>query len=132
MHGPRCQTTSSLDTQFHHPANASIEWLEVTDPREPLYGQRFRVEDISRSPEDVARVFVRRTDGICLEVPLRATSLSTLEDHAPRAKLSRRSVEEFVGLVKEYDLCPPVKKATTKRKPAKSGRRSKSKRNKKS
>ena len=77
-------------------------------------------------------MFVRRTDGICLQVPLRATNLSTLVDHAPRAKLSRQSAEEFLELVKEYDLCPPVEKATTKRKPAKSGRRSKSKRNKKS
>ena len=129
----KASTTSSLDARFQDPVDASIEWLEVTDPREPLYGQCFQIESVSRSPENVARVFVRRSDGICLKVPLRATSLSTLVDLTPRAKLSRQSAQEFLELVKEYDLCPPVNKnASNRRKPSKSGRRSKKKNVKKS
>jgi hypothetical protein len=100
----------------------------VTDPREPLYGKRFRVESVSRSSEDVAHVFVCREDGIVLRVPLRATSLSTLVNHAPRAKLCRQAAQELLDLVKEYELCPPI----NIRKPAKSGRRSIKKRDKKS
>ena len=100
----------------------------MTDPREPLYGKRFRVESVSRSSEDVAHVFLRRDDGIVLRVPLRATSLSTLVNHAPRAKLCRQAAQEFLDLVKEYELCPP----TNIRKPTKSGRRSTKKRDKKS
>jgi hypothetical protein len=63
-----------------------------------------------------------------LRVPLRATSLSTLVNHAPRAKLCTQAVVEFLDLVKEYELCPP----TNTRKPDKSGRHSTKKRDKKS
>jgi hypothetical protein len=83
------------------------QWVDVTDPREPLHGRRFRVESISRSPDPVAYVFVRREDGIVLRVPLRATNLSTLVQYAPRAKLSTSSIAEFLGLMKEYELCRP-------------------------
>ena len=100
----------------------------MTDPREPLYGKRFRVESVSRSSAEVAHVFLRRDDGIVLRVPLRATSLSTLVNHAPRAKLCNQAVTEFLDLVKEYELCPP----TNPRKPTKSGRRSTKQRDKKS
>jgi len=76
----------------------------------------------------VAHVFLRRDDGIVLRVPLRATNLSTLVDHTPRAKLSSQAAQEFLDLVKEYELCPPI----NIRKPAKPGRRSTKKRDKKS
>jgi hypothetical protein len=101
---------------------------EVTDPREPLYGKRLRVESVSRSSEELAHVFLRRDDGIVLRVPLRSTSLSTLVNHAPRAKLCNQAVSEFLDLVKEYELCL----LTNTHKPTKSGRRSTRKRNKKS
>ena len=100
----------------------------MTDPREPLFGRRFRLERVSRSSPDVANVFVRRDDGVVLRVPLRATSLATLVDHAPRAKLCKQAADELLDLVKEYELCPP----TNIRKPTRSGRRSTKKRAKKS
>lgn len=100
--------------------------MEITDPTEPLFGKRFQVESISRSSEEAARVLLRREDGIVLRVPLWATSLSTLVDHAPRAKLCRQAVAEFLDLVKEYELCPRTKK------PIKSGPRSTCRRDKKS
>jgi len=100
----------------------------VTDPSEPLYGRQFRVESVSRSAVELAHVFLRRDDGIVLRVPLRATSLSTLVNHAPRAKLCNPSVAEFLDLVKEYELCH----LTNTHKPIKSGRRSTKKRGKKS
>ena len=65
-------------------------------------------------------MFLRRDDGVILRVPLRATSLSTLVRHAPRAKLCREAVQEFLDLVKEYELC--TQKAATKS--SKSGPRS--------
>ena len=105
----------------------------MTDPTEPLYGKRFRVESISRSTKELAHVFLRRDDGIVLRVPLRATSLSTLANHAPRAKLCRQAAQEFLDLVKEYELCPPINiPPLNTRKPHKSGRRSTKKRGKKS
>jgi hypothetical protein len=92
----------------------------VTDPADPLFGKRLRVESISSTPQDVAHVFLRRDDGIVLRVPLRATSLSTLVEHAPRAKLCKHAVQEFLDLVKEYEQC--TQKAATKS--ARSGPRS--------
>ena len=105
----------------------------MTDPREPLYGKRFRLESVSRSQEEVAHVFLRRDDGIVLRVPLRATSLATLANQAPQAKLCTPAAQEFLDLVKEYELCPPINlPPINTRKPNKSGRRSTKKRDKKS
>jgi hypothetical protein len=105
-----------------------VEWVEVTDPTEPLYGRRFRVESISRSPQEVAHVFVRREDGIGLRVPLRSTNLSLLVSDTPRAKLNAQSIADFLSLVKEYELCPPPKTSP----PRMSGRRSTCRRDSKS
>jgi hypothetical protein len=117
-----------LDTHLHNPSDASIQWAEVTDPTEPLFGKRLRVESVANTPQDVAHVFLRRADGIVLRVPLRATSLSTLVRHAPRAKLSKHAVQEFLDLVKEYERC--TQKLWTKS--AKSGPRSNQRRRNKS
>lgn len=102
--------------------------MEVTDPAEPLFGRRFRIESVARTPEEVAHVFVRREDGIVLRVPLRSTSSSTLDHRTPRAKLCKQSVAEFLSLVKEYELCPRHRRSQ----PARSGRRSAKKRDTKS
>ena len=123
-----CRTARFVDTRFHNPGDASNDFVEVTDPREPLYGKRFRIESISRVEQEIAHVFVRREDGIVLRVPLRATSLSTLVDDAPKAKLCGPSAQEFLSLVKEYALCPPQ----SPNEPTKSGRSSKKKSDKKS
>lgn len=92
----------------------------MTDPTEPLFGKRLRIERVATTPQEVAHVFLRREDGIVLRVPLRATSLSTLDLRSPRAKLCKQAAQEFLDLVKEYELCPP----TTTSKPDKPGRRS--------
>jgi len=127
-HDPNCQTTPLLNTPLHNPDDASTQWAEVTDPAEPLYGKRFRVESVAATPQDVAHVFLQREDGVVLRVPLRATSLSTLVRHAPRAKLCRQAVQEFLDLVKEYERCTQ----TATRKPAKPGQRSISRKGNKS
>ena len=99
----------------------------MTDPAEPLFGKRLRVESVASTPQDVAHVFLRRDDGIVLRVPLRGTSLSTLVRYSPRAKLCRDAVQEFLELVKEYEQCAP--KSPTKS--TKSGPRSNKPRRKK-
>jgi hypothetical protein len=100
----------------------------VTDPAEPLFGKRFRVESVASPPQEVGHVFLQREDGIVLKVPLRATSLSTLVRHAPRAKLCKHAVQEFLDLVMEYERCAK----TPAKAPAKSGRRSTKQKRKKS
>jgi hypothetical protein len=113
-HAGYCRTTTFLNAHVHNPEDASTQWAEVTDPREPLFGKRLRVEFIARTDPQLAHVFLKRDDGIVLRVPLRATSLSTLVDPAPRATLSQQAVTEFLGLVKEYAPCRPTKKRRLK------------------
>ena len=95
----------------------------MTDPAEPLFGQRFRVERVAGTPQDVAHVFLRRDDGIVLRVPLRATSLSTLVRHAPRVKLCKQAVQEFLDLVKEYEQCGQKSATRSAKSGPRSGRR---------
>ncbi len=63
------------------------------------------MERVASTPQEVAHVFLRRDDGVILRVPLRATNLSTLARHSPEAKLCKHSVQEFLDLVVEYELC---------------------------
>lgn len=77
---------------------------------------------------DVAHVFVSYRDDIVLRIPIAATTLSPLGCRTPRSKLSAPAVEEFLALVKEYELCPAQRKS----KPTKSGPPSRHKSNSKS
>lgn len=89
--------------------------MEVTDPREPLFGRRFEVLSIARGESAAANVLVRYEGDCALRIPLRATNLFPLEDHGPRATLSRVAVEELLSLVKEYESCPNPGKSRRKR-----------------
>lgn len=103
-------------------------WIEVTDPAEALYGKRLLLDRMTRRVSETAYVFLRRSDGVILRVPRRATSLAVLVECTPRTKLNAQSVAEFLSLVKEYELCPSPKTS----RPKKSGPRSTSKRVRKS
>jgi hypothetical protein len=107
---------SLLNTSTVAENDASIVWAEVIDPREPLFGRRFRVERISHGLESSAVVFVQYKGDLQLRLPLRATNLSTLSHDLPLVTLTRGSVEEFLSLVKEYEAC--------QRLPTRSGRHS--------
>ena len=113
-------TTPSLDAPFYNPEDASSDWVEVTDCTHPLVGRRFQIISIARGDEATAHVFVRYSDDIVLRVLIAATTLSGLEHSTAHSKLSAPAVEEFLTLVKEYELCPTQPKS----KPTKSGRRS--------
>jgi len=90
-----------------------LEKIEVTDPRHPLFGQQFEVHAITGGDVHSARVYVRYQGDLRLMILREATNLSILGRTAPCAKLDTSSVEEFLALVKEYELCPSS--------PAKSG-----------
>ena len=79
--------------------------MEVIDPAEPLFGKRFELLSVSRGDQQIAHVFVKYRGDVVLRLPLRATNLTTLDDNVPRAKLSGDAAQEFLSLVKEYDLC---------------------------
>jgi hypothetical protein len=98
----------------------------VTDPAHPLHGRQFDIVSAARHPD--GHVLVRYRDGILLRLPRAATSLLTLGRHAPCAKLCCSAVQEFLALVREYELCPKVNRSQR----AKSGPRSRPKIGKKS
>lgn len=85
-----------------------------------MFGKRFEVVSIARGDPQSAHVFVKCQGDIVLRLPLRGTSLATLVEFVPRGKLCREAVQDFLSLVKEYELCP---QPTTRRR-AKSGTRS--------
>lgn len=123
MRGQETFEGTCVDTPAFDDGKASSQWLEVTDPSHALYGKRFAIARIARGPEASAVVFVRYGDHFQLRVPIRATSLSTLLEQAPRFKLTRCSVEDLLSLVKEYESC--------QQRPKRSGRHSPVKRKKK-
>ena len=99
----------------------------MTDPTEPLFGKRLRIERVATTPQDVAHVFLVRDDGIVLRVPLRGTNLSTLVRLAPRAKLCKQAVQEFLDLVKEYEQCTQASTSKSARSGRASNRRKRNK-----
>jgi len=78
-----------------------LEEVEVTDPRHPLYGRRFKVHSVTGGDTHSARVFVVYRGDLRLMILREATNLSVLERTGPHAKLSAGSVKEFLALVKE-------------------------------
>ena len=80
--------------------------FEVTDLRHPLYGRRFRVHSATGGDASTARVYVHDSKGRRLMILREATRLSVLGRGAPSARLNTSAVEEFLALVKEYELCP--------------------------
>ena len=85
---------------------ASNKWAVVVDPGHPLYQKRLPVVSVSRGPQHLAQVLLRLSDDSVVKVPWRSTSLSTLVNHAPQAKLSMAVAKEFCELVMEYKSCP--------------------------
>jgi hypothetical protein len=98
----------------------------VIDPAHPLYGRQFELVSAARHPD--GHVFVRYRDGIVLRLPRAATSLLSLGRDAPCDRLCRSAVEELLSLVKEYELCPKIRRSPR----AKSGPRSRPQTGKKS
>lgn len=98
----------------------------MTDPAHSLYGRQFEILSLARAAD--GHVLVRYRDGIVLRLPRAATSLLSLGHDAPQDRLSRSAVEEFLALVKEYELCPQTERSS----PVRSGARSRTKTGKKS
>jgi len=129
MHQSR--SIRDVDTRQKIEISADVQWIEITDVTHPLLGKRFAVISLSQHPGVLQSVLVQRPDGGTLRLPLRQTSLSVLVDHSPHAKLSTLVAQEFLNLVKEYELWPltkPVKsgpqstKISDKKSPTKSNK----------
>ena len=104
-------------------AAASSDCAEITDRTHPLFGRRFPIVYVARGDVASSHVFLRYDEDITLRIPVAATSLCELAPSTLQSKLSTPAVEEFLALVKEYELCP----TQTKSKQGKSGRRSRRK-----
>jgi hypothetical protein len=68
-----------------------------------LYGRRYQVQSISRSPKSPGFVFVGYRDTITLRIPLPATNLASCSRQLRGTKLSEQAIHEFLSLVQEWE-----------------------------
>ena len=102
----------------HADGNACIEWVEIIDPREPLFGRRFEVLKVTRNRHENAQVLVQ-LGGFRIRVPLHATNLSALSYDRVLVRLTHNSVKTLLSLVKEYELCQHPREESGRRSPKK-------------
>jgi hypothetical protein len=81
--------------------------VEVTDPRHPLFGRRFRVLFIGRPPGRPGHVIVAYRDDYRLRIPIAATNLAAGQVAPPRGKLTRDALRQLVALLKECQTACP-------------------------
>lgn len=88
-----------------------METVEITDPRHPLYGRKFKLD--SRRKENwqgSIQIFVKDEQGQVMKIPISATSLAERQPILS-SKLTLKAINEFVSLVKQSDLlCPRNRK----------------------
>jgi hypothetical protein len=78
----------------------------VTDPRHPLFGQRFPLLSISSPPHRPAQVFVASRDGMVLRIPLASTTLAVAQPPAC-TKLTFDAVADLLRVAEDCEaLCP--------------------------
>ena len=99
----RRRTTAHYDAPVHNPTAAEIE---VTDPAHPLFGRRFQVVSVTRSPRARGHVYVAYRERMLLRIPIPATSLQPVRRGAA-TKLTLEAIQEVVTLAGESeDPCP--------------------------
>ena len=80
--------------------------IEVTDPGHPLFGRRFRVVSVTRSPRTQGHVYVAYRGCMQLMIPILATSLRPMR-RGTATKLTLEAIHELVALAGESeDACP--------------------------
>src|SRR5262249_43390862 len=89
------------------PPPAHPEEVQVTDPTHPLFGRRFRVLSVSRTPHAAGQVVVAYRDGMRLCLPVPATDLAPAGLPAPRTTFTPEALHGPLALVKECEgSCP--------------------------
>ena len=77
--------------------------VEVTDPTHPLFGRRFAVRSVTRTPRGPAFVFVAYRDAMRLRIPIASTDLAPSQVRSLRTKWTREAARELLSLVTEGD-----------------------------
>lgn len=103
-----------LNTPFKNPETSDITEIEVTDPRHPLFGNRFLVLSIRGQKLSSGHVFVSYRDFASLRIPIVATDIiPSLQN--PAVKLSFSALRDFIALAEECNiLCPSPPSPFTK------------------
>jgi hypothetical protein len=95
-----------LATHFKNPEQEEARDIEVTDPRHPLFGQRFPLLSISSPPHSPGQVFVAYGDGMVLRIPLASTTLAVAQPPAC-TKLTFDAVTDLLRVAEDCEaLCP--------------------------
>jgi hypothetical protein len=84
--------------------------IEVTDRTHPLFGRRFPVVRLCRSPHGEGFVEVLYRERLRLRIPLSSTDRATVSAAHSRTKLTLDVIQQLIALVKE---CPPCRKHPT-------------------
>jgi hypothetical protein len=102
------RTNYQLDTPFKNPEEEEGRDIEVTDPRHPLFGQRFPLLSISSPPHSPGQVFVAYRGGIVLRIPLASTTLAVVQPPAC-TKLTFDAVTDLLRVAEDCEaLCPHI------------------------
>jgi hypothetical protein len=100
------RTNYQLNAPFKNPEEEERKDIEVTDPRHPLFGQRFPLLSISSPPHRPGQVFVAYRDGMVLRIPLASTTLAVAQPPTC-TKLTFDAVTDLLKVAEDCEaLCP--------------------------
>jgi len=78
----------------------------VVDAAHPLYGRRFPLISLSRSPRGSRQALVAYQKDILIRIPVCATSLCAEPPNLSKTKLSFDAVSELLELAKQLGISP--------------------------
>src|SRR5207245_10018123 len=95
-------------TTTHTSPVDSLADVEVTPPRDPLYGRRFALLSTRPRPHSVGYIFVVYRDTMVLRIPQAATSLvMPPPEPQPLTKLTSHAITELISFAEQCEvLCP--------------------------
>jgi len=93
-----------LDTLLHNPSENDLTEIEVIDCTHPLYGRRFPLVSLSRSPQGSRQALVTYKKDILLRIPFSATNLSASQPALSNAKISYDAVTELIDLARQLNI----------------------------
>jgi hypothetical protein len=96
-------TSSQLNIPLNNVSTESVNEIEVTDPRHPLFARRFTVLHIPTTSPNASYVLVTYREYMALRIPLGATNLLASQPQS-QTKLTRQALTELIALAQECEV----------------------------
>jgi hypothetical protein len=97
------QTTTQRDTPIADGDLSGAEEIEVTDPRHPLYGRRFRLLTVTSGVRSIQLARVVYRPDIFLLLPISVTSLHPPATRGMSTKLCLEALEDLLRVTAERE-----------------------------